>query len=64
MKKLLMEFIERCWIQPSHGESASPAVIVPKKEKEESRLVLDYRGWKEKTEHDPYSLPLIDSIVQ
>ena len=33
MKKLLKKFIERGWIGPSDSEWASPAFIVPKKEK-------------------------------
>ena len=33
MKKLLAEFIERGWIEPSDSEWASPAFVVPKKEK-------------------------------
>ena len=37
---------------------------MPKKEKGEWRLVADYRGLNEQTEHDSYSLPLIDSILQ
>ena len=64
MKKLLAEFIERGWIEPSDSEWASPASIVPKKEKGEWRLVVDYRGLNEQTDHDSYSLPLIDSILQ
>ena len=64
MKKLLAEFIERGWIEPSDSEWASPAFVVPKREKGEWRLVVDYRGWKEQTEHDSYSLPLIDTILQ
>ena len=64
MKKLLAEFIERGWIEPSDSEWASPAFIVPKKEKGEWRLVVDYRGLNEQTEHDSYSLPLMDSILQ
>ena len=64
MKKLLAEFIERGWIEPSDSEWASPAFIVPKKEKGEWRLVVDYRGLNEQTEHDSYSLPLIDTILQ
>ena len=64
MKKLLAEFIERGWIQPSDSEWASPAFIVPKKEKGEWRLVVDYRGLNEQTEHNAYSLPLIDTILQ
>ena len=64
MKKLLAEFIERGWIEPSDSEWASPAFIVPKKEKGEWRLVVDYRGLNEQTEHDSYWLPLIDTILQ
>ena len=64
MKKLLAEFIERGWIEPSDSEWASPAFIVPRKEKGEWRLVVDYRGLNEQTEHDSYSLPLIDTILQ
>ena len=64
MKKLLAEFIERGWIEPSDSEWASPAFIVPKKEKGEWRLVVDYRGLNQQTEHDSYSLLLIDSILQ
>ena len=64
VKKLLIEFIERGWTEPSDSEWASPAFIVPKKEKGEWRLVVDYRGLNEQTEHDSYSLPLIDSILQ
>ena len=62
MKKLMMEFIERGWIEDS--ESASPAFIVPKKDKGEWRLVVDYRGLNEQAEHDSYLLPLVDSILQ
>ena len=64
MKKLLAEFFERGWIEPSDSEWASPAFIVPKKEKGEWRLVVDYRGLNEQTKHDSYSLPLIDTILQ
>ena len=39
MKKLLAEFIERGGIEPSDSEWASPAFIVPKKEKGEWRGV-------------------------
>ena len=64
MKKLLAKFIERGWIEPSDSEWASPAFIVPKKGKDECRLVVDYRGLYEQTEHDSYSLPLIDTILE
>ena len=64
MTKLLAEFIERGWIEPSDSEWASQALIVPKKEKGEWRLVVDYRGLNEQTEHDSYSLPLTRAILQ
>ena len=64
MKKLSMEFIEPVWIAHSDSGWASPAFKVPKKEKGEWRLVVDYRGLNEQTQHDSYSLPLIDSILQ
>ena len=54
----------RGWIEPSDSEWARPAFIVPKKEKGEWRLVVEYRGLSEQAEHDSYSLPLIDSILQ
>ena len=41
MKKLLAEFTERGWIEPSDSEWASPAFIVPRKEKGGWRLVVD-----------------------
>ena len=64
MKKLLAEFIERGWIEPSDSEWDSPAFIMFKKEKGKWRLVGYYRGLIEQTEHDSYSLPLIDTILQ
>ena len=64
MRKLLAEFIERGWIAPSDSEWARRAFIVPKKEKDEWRLVVDYRGLNEQTENDLYPLPLIDIILQ
>ena len=64
MKKLFAEFIERGWVGPSDSEWASPAFIVPKKEKGEWRLLVDYRGLNEQIQHHSYSLPLIDTILQ
>ena len=64
MKKSLMDFIERGWIEPSDSKWASPACVVPKQEKGEWMLVVHYRGLNEQTQHDSYSLPLIDSILQ
>ena len=64
MRKLLNEFIKLGWIEPPDSEWASPSFILPKKEKGEWRLVVDYRGLNERTEHDSYSIPLINSIPQ
>ena len=61
---MLADFIERGWIEPSDSEWASPTFFVPKKEKGEWRVVVDYRGLNEQTEQDSYSLPLIDTILQ
>ena len=63
MKKLLAEFIERGWIEPP-TVSGPASLHRAQKEKGEWRLVVDYRGLNEQTEHDSYSLPLIDSILQ
>ena len=63
MQKLLAEFIERGWIEPSDSEWESPASTVPKKEKGEWRLVVDYRDLNEQTERNSYSLPLIYTIL-
>ena len=64
MKKLLQEFIKRGRIEPSDSEGASPAFIMPKEEKGEWWLVVDYQALNRQTEHDLYSLPLIDTILQ
>ena len=44
MKKLLAEFIERCWIKPSDSEWASPAFIVPKKQAQEREGRVEVGG--------------------
>ena len=64
MKKLSKEFIECGCIELSDSEWASPAFILSRKGKGEWRLVVDYRGLNEPTEHDSYSLPLIDTVLQ
>ena len=64
MKKLLSDFIECGWIEPSDNEWASPEGIVLRTEKGEWRLVVDYQGLNEQTKHDSYSLPLMDTIPQ
>ena len=64
MKKLLEEFLERGQMEPSGGEWATRAFIIARERKGKWRLVVDYRGWNERTEHDSYSLPLINSILR
>ena len=56
MEKLLKESIERAWIDPSYSEWASRAFIVPKEEKGEWRLVVDYRGLNEQMGHNSFPL--------
>ena len=58
------EFIEGGWLEPCHSEWASPCFVVPKKVAGEWRLVVDYRGLNAQTQHDSYTLPLIEDMLQ
>ena len=64
MEKILREFIERGWLEPCHSEWASPCFAVPKKVAGEWRLPVDYRGPNAQTQHDSYTLPLIEDMLQ
>ena len=64
MEKIILEFIERGWRKPCHSEWASPCFVVPKKMAGEWRLVVDYRGLNAQTQHDSYTLPLIEDMLQ
>ena len=64
MEKILRDFIERGWLEPCHSEWASPCFVVPKKVAGEWRLVVDYRGLNAQTQHDSYTLPLIEDMLQ
>ena len=64
MEKILHDFIERGWLEPCHSEWASPCCIVPKKVAGEWRLVVDYRGLNAQTQHDSYTLSLIEDMLQ
>ena len=64
MEKILREFIERGWLEPCHSEWASQCFVVPKKVAGEWRLVVDYRGLNAQTQHDSYTLPLIEDMLQ
>ena len=64
MEKILRDFIQRGWLEPCHSEWASPCFVVPKKVAAEWRLVVDYRGLNAQTQHDSYTLPLIEDMLQ
>ena len=64
MEKILSDFIERGWLEPCHSEWASPCFVVPRKVAGEWRLVVDYRGLNAQTQHDSYTLPLIEDMLQ
>ena len=64
MEKILREIIERGWLEPCHSEWASPCFVVPKKVAGKWRLVVDYRGPNAQTQHDSYTLPLIEDMLQ
>ena len=64
IEKILREFIDRGSLEPCHSEWASPCFVVPKKVAGEWWLVVDYRGLNAQTQHDSYTLPLIEDMVQ
>ena len=64
MEKILRDFIQRGWLEPCHSEWASPCFVAPKKVAGEWRLVVDYRGLNAQTQHDSYTLPLIEDMLQ
>ena len=49
---------------PCHSEWASPRFVVPEKAAGEWRLVVDHRGLNAQTQHDSYTLPLIEDMLQ
>ena len=64
MDKILRDFIDRGWLEPCHSEWASPWFVVPKKMAWQWRLVVNYRSLNAKTQHDSYTLPLIEDMLQ
>jgi len=64
LNKILKEYQELGWIEPSYSEWGSPAFVVPKKQPGEWRMVVDYRRLNEMTRHDSYNLPLISEVLQ
>ena len=64
MEKILREFIDRGWSEPCHCLWASPCFVVPKKVAREWRLVVHYCGLNAQTQHDSYTLPVIEDMLQ
>ena len=64
MENVLREVIDRGWLEPCHSEWVSPCFVVPKKVAGEWRLVVHYRGLNAQTQHDSYTLPLIEDMLQ
>ena len=64
MEKILREFIDRGWLEPYHSEWASPCFVVPKKVAREWRLLVGYHGLNAQTQHDGYTPPLIEDMLQ
>ena len=64
MEKILRNFINRGWLEPSDSEWASPCFVLPKKVARDWRLVVEYRGVNAETQHDSHTLPLIEDMLQ
>ena len=64
LKKMVEDFTEIGWLEPSYSEWGSAAFVVPKKEEGQWRMVVDYRALNTETVHDAYSLPLIEPLLQ
>ena len=64
LEKILLQFIDRGWLQPCHSEWASPCFFVPKNVTGDRRLMLNYRGINTQTHPESYTLPLIGDMLQ
>ena len=63
-EKILREIIDRGWLELCHSEWASPCFFVPKKVAGEWQLMVYYGGLNAQTQHDSYTLPLIEDMLQ
>ena len=64
-QEIVEDFLARGWIEPCPAsEWASDGFVVPKKEKGERRLLVDYRQLNEATKPDAHPLPLIDNMLE
>ena len=57
MEKILLDRIDRGWVESCHSHLFSPCFVVPKKVAEEERLALVKGGLNAHTQHDSYTLP-------
>ena len=64
MEKILRDFNQQGWLEPCHSDRASPCLVIPKKVAGERSLVVNYRGLNAQTQHDSYTLPLIEDTLQ
>ena len=51
-------------LEPCYSERASLCFVVPNKVAGKWRLVVDYRSLNAQTQHDNYTLPLIEDMLQ
>ena len=64
-QEIVEDFLARGWIEPCPAsEWASNGFVVPKKEKEKWRLVVDSRELNEATLPDAHPLPLIGNMLE
>ena len=64
METIFREVIERGWLEPYHSQWAPLCFVVPKKVAGQWQLVVDYRSLTAQTQHDSYTLPLIEDNLQ
>ena len=61
LREELHKFLDRGWIQPSHSDWATLALVVPKKDGT-MRVCIDYRDLNAVSLLDAYPLPCIDEL--
>jgi hypothetical protein len=63
MEKQLTDLINSSHIQPSTTPCASAAIVIPKRDTSEMRLVTDYRALNKATIKNRYPLPRIEELL-
>lgn len=63
LEEQLETMLEQDIVEPSRSAWSSPVVLVPKKNQDEYRLVIDYRKLNSVTKKDAYPLPYVSSIL-